>query len=1597
MNTETARIVLDAGGVIPASLDIESEIPLDPVAARTYAHPGLAEPVVLVDLSALAPARDIEMEILGFEDPGDLGQEEVIGKRPRRALGFPGTAIVSDPDNAGYALEVVKEFRKAARRAQSKPGHAKTAIDAIGDRLGKSVPHFLPSFYEEACRVFLEAGNVTYAGQMFEKARVAERVHALDVDETLRENTFVEFALAGALSIKSLTNYAKELAESAEPEDAYQTFRRVCIKRTLGGLPPWAKMAAELKRLARAAGKDIGAEEQAVLAEIIEAPALAKAAAGFWKPYGKSLAALAKEQPAIRKQLLELFPSVSAGVWLELLDSCGALAGVTDPDAAAEVKPGGTVGAWFERLASFASGWRDSVPARGFELLEQAAPILRGEGAPLNLFGRYDDGDLDFIELAFQLEIPLVDPPDNARFGYLPSWAESAGEPHRGRDPIGIAGDARYAPLLASAIDSYLGGEPLTTLALERDGFRGAIGSWLERRLDAVESGGALPDLYDTIKTLQSQATGKVWTAFPEQLARLESCSVAPALLETVRIGLFDEIGWAVFDEVIDRFPAGAELTICGPFPRVVVSDGSRAVVVGPREVIAEIDLQLPAGATVQGFRWAQDQLMVIFRPADSWEPHAYWSGDPGEVFPLEGSYYSYGTSGAVAVVLDDGSVVTDGAAFCAGDRKVSTGSAISDGESFWVAAGDWSDRHFRELDPRTGKLGRRSAPPFFESYSRDGMKLYAYSFSLYPLPDGVTGCVLGQDGPMVGLRTRLRDHESPLADSVPLRECERADGKGWSETDAASRELPEALISLPGDDAVRPVFTSWRSMSIVSPDAWVVGSTNNINYRRGTRSLAPLTWWGGFEARDPAGSEALRQITAEQAAALIAAGAAAREAAERDEDSGKPVFAFEGTPLAEAVQTIFGGAITHPRLCRGVGGIAFMAAGDAERLGALVESATAAAGEAGAELPVDPPALAAAVSDFGNFTQGSRGIAEIAAVGHLFDELADGEVSVQPIGAGADWESMLGARAALAYRCISDVTSPEARAALLDLLDAFAQSALAEKVAETRMIRVAKSPDPVSPADQIFAFRQGASRYFGWHHYDKSATLLEWAEGGQFQLPGGGESITSDTRPYSSWGSTGDIAALRARLDESGPVDFAPLAAAVAAATGHTETEALRLITGLNAADNAIGARYPKIKSRALELAGPGVSVSAAQRIAVLGDPVIAGWQEAWTDPEGFAARVAAAWNQHCGQMAPISETVAEQLAAAKLVGRPTAALRTFADPGRGELATDGTWALDADNDMRITTEGQYFDDDTLEMSAALIPYLALYAPVGAPARAKIPEALAAIRARLENPALWLSLGSVYWDDDSKRDEFLASFGGDKITGPKGPLEMSAQRDGMMILPNRYGHEIHVRPVALRDHPDEITRLSALTYWTPGWVTTARVFFSGDYDKLAARIAETPVPEGGYEGNPIVSAPGLVETVGNALDLDQNAAALYLQLAALPAPKDKLIRAWNGWSARVHKAAQKALVDRGLALEARRARAGRNAFVPGGWEALKSPLTPLESWKLPLYGIGRDEDGAVRVPHSEILPLAPIHEVFEAAWSRIDSGDKPRYEEPGK
>src|SRR5262249_12063454 len=103
---------LRAGGIVPRGTELGSEV-VDRMVTHGYRHPALpGRAVVRLAADPTVATSDIEMAILGFGEAEDRG---AVNQERRRALGFPGWALVHDPDNARHALEVVQELKQCAR------------------------------------------------------------------------------------------------------------------------------------------------------------------------------------------------------------------------------------------------------------------------------------------------------------------------------------------------------------------------------------------------------------------------------------------------------------------------------------------------------------------------------------------------------------------------------------------------------------------------------------------------------------------------------------------------------------------------------------------------------------------------------------------------------------------------------------------------------------------------------------------------------------------------------------------------------------------------------------------------------------------------------------------------------------------------------------------------------------------------------------------------------------------------------------------------------------------------------------------------------------------------------------------------------------------------------------------------------------------------------------------------------------------------------------------------------------------------------------------------------------------------------------------
>ncbi len=861
--------LLKAGAYLPATTSLPNDAVVDQIDARFYVHPALGDrPVVRLTSTSLAPGEDSSMEYFGFTAGRVVEQ---VARRQRQLLGFPQWVLVHDPANGVRALEVSKALNRQARAAKSKPGHAKEAFDVIAEDLARTLPHFLPSYYEQVGRAFLEAGNTAYAASAFGKARDAEQIYALEVDENQRREAFIEFALAGALTNKAMTDYATDLIKRYGDGQAYEIFFDLCVRRTLGGTPPHAALVDQLRKLVRIAGLKQADEDARFIREVWQAPSLSRAAVKFWKTYRKPFAKLAVKDAAMRGRLLNLFPTPQGAEaaykieWLEFLEECGALDALYEPagQMAVAAAPEDSAAAWLSRTLSHSMerySWRSSSnqPDVVFGIMRRMAARLKNDGVELSFGdgGYYSKADIDLVDLAIELEIPVV---SQANFD-LAGWAGADAESSEHlRDLVFVGNDARFALSLDSAVGEAFGNAEFQRVAKGRSGLERARRAWLTERISEL-SRGALPAFVATESTLSANVSAATFAEFPDAYELGCQVDLVSPLWRTLQTGLLDEFCWPAYEEAFEELSTkgknASSPTLVAIFPFAMLYNALRAIVVGPKGRVLEHDLQLPAGSRLNWVRYAGGQLLVGFYDSH-WRGSAYWSGNPSEIF----DFTSHLGQPGVAIELADGGISYGGRALYPGDKDgLASGLVLSDKENYWTLRGDWNDQSLAEFDPRTGTVGRRSMPRFFEDFVAEGKQLNISRFELYPLSEEMQDSPLGGKDGLYGWRVR-----TPLL-APYLTEWESIDGRRFA-LSTPGFSGPVALAKFPGDELLRPITAD---LSICAHDGGYVAST--ASHTASALGYLNFRFMHLCTARDGDGSTSLRNLSADAVATLVLA-----------------------------------------------------------------------------------------------------------------------------------------------------------------------------------------------------------------------------------------------------------------------------------------------------------------------------------------------------------------------------------------------------------------------------------------------------------------------------------------------------------------------------------------------------------------------------------------------------------------------------------------------------------------------------------------------------------------------------------------------------
>ncbi|REE96840.1 DNA-binding protein [Thermomonospora umbrina] len=1614
-NDEAVELLL-AGAVLPPGTEGARERAV-PLTARAYRHPALEDRVVVRLVAAeLGAAEDLAAGFLGLEP---AGEPEVVGLGMRASLGFPEWVLVHHPEDGHHALAVVPELEHTARRIKSKPQAALEAYLELAERLAASVPHFLPTFYEQAARRFLAVENATYASRMFTRARQAEVEYGLPLDEERLDTVFLEFALAGALPVKALSGYAKELAARVSADEALRRFVRLCVRRTAGGLPPSAQMAGDLRRLARAAGRDAAEVELEYVAEMLALPATARAPMGWWKGHRAVVVTLAERRPEVRGALLRLMPESDDGMpalWLEILEASGAAVALVDPDAVPEEsRPEDGSAGWLERFLSFCgSGWRSNpTPPALYPLVERMGGRLRAElseGDRAMAVPR----DVDMLDLLLAMNVPVADPVEGLALT-LEAWA--TGEDRR--DLVALAADPRFRPTFHRGADrisdDHHGHRTLRALA-DSPGGCPMLTEWVgEVARRSIAAG--LPGLPDALERL-GWLPGEVLALAEDEVRAAANADLALITARTLRTGLFDELSWPAWEDAATSLVARKDvddIVVAEAWPYLVVAGPGQARVLAAEGTVLTHDLRIPADdlSGDPGFHYVDDELLVYWSSRRSGHSlRGYWHTAADKIQSMESAGGVRGTrmdwyraDETVSLPLPGGGRATGGGVLHRGDTVVPPQSPIiSDGTSFWVWAWDRHDetgRGWHEYDPTSGRRGRKGMPGFLADALRDAPAGAEFvDGRVLPVPFTEATPVGAPVDGLLGHRiVRLPDgtfrRENLAGDTVTVPSGVRA-----------------GIVFMPGDGTPRTVVHRHYRLEMIDPEGVVTAIVQTDKapgpFAEGTAILPPINYWHCLRPRDPQGSAALRHIDRDTVAALLKA------AVSGDED------------LPGTVRTLLP-QITHEALRVGVAGVVEYAAvqqalldSTAERLERALSGDVAEEGPAGPTDKLLNGALSGLRGSDYTWWYGAEHETNVFGQLRVLARAPADEETEAPAGAlhldGAplpwsrvEWAPLLDGWTAVLYRAVTAVIPQEHRETLERLLREFDALGLLTATEPGRWRRLRVHLDRAVLTTSTGEWREGhrygvltlgGGAFLAMIGQEQTETGIEFTTlfhdpAGRFDVPAPYTVRSWDPISVSEDGR--QPVALLAEAAERGPAPWFPEAAdEFARLTGVTLTTARLVVAGMPFGGSGERNFLPPEIRTTLGVKVADASFARAElyrldegvRRSVVGALLPAEPARLWTDGPDVAA-AAATWNRLVGKRVAVPEELMVEASAAVRTGwQAGLSLPAVLDPANApELERDMAWTVRGDRVAPEIENDTGFTATTLIGAVAMTAWLAHRLPAGDPLRAALPDTLTAVRARLANPKLMLGF---------ERYINLPQFR--KVAGAPTETGEGFERYGAVVLPTHDNLPYPGIRTALLDTAGGDPYLPVLRGEAKGPFPAELALRTAHDPRFAALLADPGEPASGERGpdgtwwpqNPALSVPDLVAEAAERHGLGEDAAVLYLMLLAMPDPTDRTTARWTGWKPARLKAARAELSATDLVVEARRTRAGRSLFLPGGWTPAKAPRLPMEEWKLPLYDLAEGE----AAPLGVVVPAEPVADLYRRAWRRIREDDTPRYAE---
>ena len=406
--------------------------------ARTYAGPCDSVMIQVLPEQTIT-YRDMLLREEGWEPSGAFRTgilDDSDGEIP-----FPERAIALHPGQEELAVEKV---RALLRGTGGLPRYSKEYFDKILAGPAETAPALLVTLLDGLADLALAHRDarggrmrIAEASAWFARARRLERLLDDPVDHARLAVRYGAYADARALPATALRAWCGDLVllRDVSADDA-ERFRAVALRRVRAHGQIYSRKAADVRRLARAAGLDPEEELARLLRSLVAEGRMSMDDAGFWTDAMKRRAMdLLGDgtEDAVRCALALLHPRAPGGerddtpdpasryLWPRLMERTGAMARLVGKEPGL---PDGAAAAWLASIVQ-AGQDRDGIWDGVYEAAGRLVPRLVADGVPVEFrFPMMNERDarlvpLDLIDGLLENGVPVADPPECLNAGRL--------------------------------------------------------------------------------------------------------------------------------------------------------------------------------------------------------------------------------------------------------------------------------------------------------------------------------------------------------------------------------------------------------------------------------------------------------------------------------------------------------------------------------------------------------------------------------------------------------------------------------------------------------------------------------------------------------------------------------------------------------------------------------------------------------------------------------------------------------------------------------------------------------------------------------------------------------------------------------------------------------------------------------------------------------------------------------------------------------------------------------------------------------------------------------------------------------------------------